>query len=85
MAHVRELFRPTAVAALLCCLAASATARGSGAAQEPGPPADAVIQVDFGQRVGEMTPIWAYFGYDESTFTYLPDGRNLLSELSELS
>ena len=32
-----------------------------------------------------MTPIWAWFGYDEPNYTYMPDGRKLLSELAALS
>lgn len=32
-----------------------------------------------------MNPIWAMFGYDEPNYTYMKDGRKLLSELSELS
>ncbi|MEX2529324.1 MAG: beta-xylosidase [Gemmatimonadota bacterium] len=43
------------------------------------------IQVDLDRSVGEMTPIWAYIGYDEANFTYLPDGRRLLTDFSDLS
>src|SRR5437660_5846426 len=32
-----------------------------------------------------MTPVWAWFGYDEPNYTYMKDGRKLLSELSALS
>ena len=32
-----------------------------------------------------MTPIWAWFGYDEPNYTYAPGGRQLLSELAALS
>jgi xylan 1,4-beta-xylosidase len=57
------------------------------AAQAPGPaPAGVIaIDVDLDRRVGAMYPMWAWFGYDEPNFTYLPDGRRLLSELAELS
>lgn len=34
---------------------------------------------------GEMTPIWAWFGYDEPNYTYMKDGRKLLTEIAELS
>lgn len=37
------------------------------------------------RKVGEMTPIWAWFGYDEPNYTYMNDGRKLLSELAALS
>ena len=43
------------------------------------------IGVDAGSIVGEMTPIWSWFGYDEPNYTYMKDGRKLLTELSKLS
>ena len=32
-----------------------------------------------------MRPVYSFFGYDEPNFTYMKDGKKLLSELSELS
>ena len=32
-----------------------------------------------------MTPMWAFFGHDEPNYTYMKDGRKLLSELAALS
>ncbi|MGN6179739.1 MAG: GH39 family glycosyl hydrolase [Mucilaginibacter sp.] len=32
-----------------------------------------------------LTPIWRFFGYDEANYTYMKDGRKLLSELASLS
>ncbi len=32
-----------------------------------------------------MTPVWAWFGYDEPNYTYMKDGKKLLTEISELS
>ncbi len=43
------------------------------------------IHVDAAGTVGAMTPIWAWFGYDEPNYTYMKDGRKLLSELAALS
>ncbi len=43
------------------------------------------IRVDASQRLGPMKPVWAWFGYDEPNYTYMKDGRKLLSELAELS
>ena len=43
------------------------------------------IRVDASARMGALTPIWAYFGYDEPNYTYMKDGRKLLSELAALS
>jgi xylan 1,4-beta-xylosidase len=34
---------------------------------------------------GPMSPVWAWFGYDEPNYTYMKDGRKLLSELAALS
>ncbi len=43
------------------------------------------IEVNTGDKIEEMKPIWAWFGYDEPNYTYMKDGRKLLTELSELS
>jgi xylan 1,4-beta-xylosidase len=32
-----------------------------------------------------MTPVWAWFGYDEPNYTYMKDGQKLLSEIAALS
>lgn len=42
------------------------------------------IQVDLGQRMGPLTPIWRYYGYDEPNYTYMKDGRKLLTELAAM-
>ncbi len=44
-----------------------------------------VIEVDLTRKLGELKPIWAWFGYDEPNFTYMKDGKKLLSELAALS
>ena len=49
-------------------------------------PAERVsIHVDAARSIGPMTPIWSFFGYDEPNYTYMKDGRKLLSELAALS
>ena len=45
----------------------------------------AKITVDLNKTNGDMKPIWAAFGYDEPNYTYMKDGRKLLSELAALS
>jgi xylan 1,4-beta-xylosidase len=45
----------------------------------------AVIRVDARTRLGPMRPIWAWFGHDEPNYTYMKDGRKLLTELAALS
>jgi xylan 1,4-beta-xylosidase len=32
-----------------------------------------------------MNPLWAWFGYDEPNYTYMKDGKKLLSEIAALS
>ena len=43
------------------------------------------IQVDATRRTGPLRPIWAFFGYDEPNYTYMKDGKKLLSEIAALS
>ena len=45
----------------------------------------ATIQVNLEKEVGAMHPMWAWFGYDEPNYTYMKDGKKLLSELAALS
>lgn len=58
---------------------------GQLAAQAPPAPGAVAITVDAAARRGPMTPMWAWFGYDEPNYTYMKDGRKLLSELASLS
>ncbi len=48
-------------------------------------PGSVRIKVDLAQKEGEMEPVWAWFGYDEPNYTYMKDGRKLLSEIAALS
>jgi xylan 1,4-beta-xylosidase len=41
--------------------------------------------VDLTKEKGELKPIWSWFGYDEPNYTYMKDGKKLLTELSKLS
>jgi xylan 1,4-beta-xylosidase len=43
------------------------------------------IRVDAAKGKGAMRPIWSFFGYDEPNYTYMKDGKKLLSELAALS
>ncbi len=43
------------------------------------------ILVDFTQEKGAMKPIWAWWGYDEPNYTYMKDGKKLLSDMAALS
>lgn len=41
------------------------------------------IHVNFAVRKGLMNPIWSWFGYDEPNYTYMKDGKKLLTELAQ--
>ncbi|MBD0367266.1 MAG: beta-xylosidase [Flavisolibacter sp.] len=44
------------------------------------------IQVDLTKKTNEpLKPIWAWFGYDEPNYTYMKNGKKLLTEISQLS
>jgi xylan 1,4-beta-xylosidase len=63
---------------LLCVAAIQAVAQA--------PSANSVsIQVDLAKPVGAYTPIYRWFGYDESNYTTMKYGKQLLSELHDLS
>jgi len=40
------------------------------------------IHVDAARPAGPLQPVWAFFGHDEPNYTYMKDGRKLLSELA---
>jgi len=43
------------------------------------------ISVDLAKTQGAYKPIYAWFGYDESNYTTMKYGKQLLSELHDLS
>jgi len=43
------------------------------------------IKINTEETLGPMDPIWAWWGYDEPNYTYMKDGKKLLSEISALS
>jgi len=43
------------------------------------------IEVNLSAVKAPMKPIWAFFGYDEPNYTYMKDGKKLLTEISQLS
>jgi xylan 1,4-beta-xylosidase len=42
------------------------------------------VSVDAAASAGAFAPVWAFFGYDEPNYTYMPNGRKLLDELAAL-
>ena len=74
---IKRLFRSLQMVSLLVS--------GSYAVSQP--VSDTVsIQVDFSKKLnGPLKPFWAMWGYDEPNYTYMKDGRKLLSEFAALS
>ena len=70
------------VLSVLLSICASAISTHCYTQQKPPP---AIINVDLAKESGPMTPIWAWFGYDEPNYTYMKDGKKLLSEIAALS
>jgi xylan 1,4-beta-xylosidase len=42
------------------------------------------IRVDATKSIGELRPIWRFFGADEPNYAYMKNGKKLLAELGEL-
>jgi xylan 1,4-beta-xylosidase len=42
------------------------------------------IRVDASKPMGELKPIWRFFGADEPNYAYMTNGRKLIAELGEL-
>ncbi|WP_295769146.1 beta-xylosidase [uncultured Mucilaginibacter sp.] len=61
-------------------LAAAVFTCNNVAAQSP-----ARVQVNLNKVKAPMKPVWAWFGYDEPNYTYMKDGKKLLTEISQLS
>jgi xylan 1,4-beta-xylosidase len=43
------------------------------------------IDVDLAKKKAAINHVWAMFGYDEPNYTYMKDGKKLLTEIAELS
>ncbi|HEX7859370.1 MAG TPA: beta-xylosidase [Verrucomicrobiae bacterium] len=68
------------VLAAFTLAANSSMAAEAGAAQ----PIRANITVNAGEKLGELKPIWRFFGADEPNYAYMKHGQKLLAELGEL-
>ncbi len=67
--------RPRPPLAFLCLAALAATASAQPVS----------VQVDLAKKMGPLRPVWSFFGHDEPNYTYMKDGRKLLSEIAALS
>jgi xylan 1,4-beta-xylosidase len=72
---------PFQLAGLVATLALAPAVFAGASANAPFPVS---ITVDAGKPVGELTPLWRFFGADEPNYACMKDGRKLLSELGEL-
>ncbi|MDJ1506037.1 GH39 family glycosyl hydrolase [Xanthocytophaga agilis] len=43
------------------------------------------IDINLSKEIAPMKPIWAWFGYDEPNYTYMKDGKKLLTEIADFS
>ncbi len=43
------------------------------------------INININKELGTFNSAWSWFGYDEPNYTYMKDGKKLLTELAELS
>jgi xylan 1,4-beta-xylosidase len=68
---------PPALALLLAALPAGLPAAGPA-------PFPVAITVDAARPVGELKPIWRFFGADEPNYAYMRDGSRLLGQLGAL-
>ncbi len=68
------------IISILCCVNQFVLAQNKSLVAE-----NVSIDVDFNKQKGPLKPIWAYFGYDEPNYTYMKDGKKLLTEISKLS
>ena len=71
----------TTLAASLLLLGASIP---GASAQDTAQPFAVTIDIAADRPVGEMRPIWRFFGADEPNYATMKDGRRLLSELGAL-
>jgi xylan 1,4-beta-xylosidase len=69
---------PFQLAGLVATLALAPAVFAGASANAPFPVS---ITVDAGKPVGELTPLWRFFGADEPNYACMKDGRKLLSEL----
>lgn len=65
--------------AALAALAACHSASGQDADSIP-----VTVRVDAAKPLGELRPIWRFFGADEPNYATMPDGRKLLADIGRL-
>jgi xylan 1,4-beta-xylosidase len=81
MAHINSIMRRLQLITLSAALLSAAFAFAGPATNAFFPVA---ITVDAARPVGELTPIWRFFGADEPNYACMKNGKKLLSELGNL-
>ncbi len=79
MRNHKAMKHPGFIAVLLVLLGAFAFNRATGDSFPVS------ITVDAAKPVGELKPVWRFFGADEPNYAYMQHGKKLLSELGELA
>jgi len=77
------LFTASALAPAVPAQAAAAPTTTTAA--DTAAPFPVTIQVEANHTLGELKPVWRFFGADESDYAYMKDGRKLIKELGELA
>jgi xylan 1,4-beta-xylosidase len=73
------------ILALSLIVSAATHPLGGAEATAGGDPIQTRIQVNAAETLGELRPIWRFFGADEPNYAYMKHGQKLLRELGELS
>jgi xylan 1,4-beta-xylosidase len=81
MIHTSALLRVLVLAGLAALTAGADAAPGD---QTPAATFPVLIRIDGAKTLGELKPIWRYFGADEPNYATMKDGRKLLAALGEL-
>ncbi len=68
---------------ILFGIAVASTTLAAGQSTQPEIPV--TIHVDASRTLGELKPIWRFFGADEPNYATMKDGQKLLGELGELA
>jgi xylan 1,4-beta-xylosidase len=80
--------RKTALSALWLLLAVTGAFESSRATAKTNPQTEVAfpvsVKVDLTRSLGELKPIWRFFGADEPNYGYMKDGKKLLAELGAL-
>src|SRR4029079_19229396 len=76
--------RAAPIAILVASTAALLPAQSTSNAPATTTPFPVTIRVDASRPIGELKPIWRFFGADEPNYATMKDGRRLIGELGAL-